>query len=102
VELVHTAYCDALGLALPPQREQHYGSAKWVDVRRDAQAVMVARRQGTASVRQWIGWMRGPKAHAIWSRHDPAPFFADVVGATVTGARMLAERRRPSRGGVTR
>jgi D-aspartate ligase len=97
VELVHTAYCDALGLPLPAQREQHYGGAKWVDVRRDAQAVMVARRQGTGSVRQWLGWMRGPKAHAIWSRDDPAPFVADMVGATLTGARMLAARRRPSR-----
>ena len=97
VELVHTAYCDALGLPLPRQREQRYGGAKWVDLRRDAQAVMVARRQGTGSVRQWLGWMRGPKAHAIWSRDDPAPFFADVVGATLTGARMLTERRRPSR-----
>lgn len=94
VELVMTAYCDALGLRLPAAREQHYGSARWCDVRRDAQAAVVARRRGELTVRQWLGWMRGPKAHAIWAADDPAPFAADVAAAAMTGARAVLSKRR--------
>lgn len=93
VELVLTAYCDAAGLPLPRGREQHYKDAKWLDLRRDLQAALVARRRGTLTLRAWLRWVRGPKAHAIWSRHDPAPFIVDVAGATRRGFGMLAARR---------
>lgn len=99
VELVLTAYCDALGLPLPDERVQRYGDARWVDLRRDAQAVFVARRAGTASVLDWLGWLRGPKAHAIWSRQDPAPFVADLRRASTTVVRVLLARRRTPRAG---
>ena len=49
VELVLTAYCDVAGLPLPGAREQRYVGAKWIDLRRDLQAALVARRQGTLS-----------------------------------------------------
>jgi D-aspartate ligase len=94
VELVMTAYCDALGIPLPAEREQRYGSARWCDVRRDAQAAVVARRRGELTLRQWVRWMRGPKAHAIWAADDPAPFVADVAAAAMTGARAALSRRR--------
>lgn len=93
VELVHTAYCDAAGLPLPAAREQRYDDAKWMDLRRDLQAALVARHRGTLTLAAWLRWVRGPKAHAIWSRHDPAPFIVDVAGATRTGIRRLAARR---------
>ena len=94
VELVYTAYCDALGLPLPDKREQRFVGAKWLDFRRDLQAAVVARRRGTLSAREWLRWVRGPKAHAIWSRDDPRPFLTDVVQASRTGAKMaLASRR---------
>jgi predicted ATP-grasp superfamily ATP-dependent carboligase len=93
VELVMTAYCDAAGLPLPRARQQHYGDAKWVDLRRDLQAAMVARRRGTLTLREWLSWVRGPKAHAIWSRRDPAPFVVDVTRAVGTGARLVGRRR---------
>jgi D-aspartate ligase len=96
VELVHTAYCDAAGLPLPAAREQSYGDARWVDVRRDLQAVLVARRHGTVTWREWLSWIRGPKAHAIWSRQDPRPFVVDVLGAARTGFRSLGATRNPS------
>lgn len=92
VELLYTAYCDAAGLALPDARVQRYVGAKWLDVRRDLQAAVVARRKGTLSMTEWARWIRGAKAHAIWSRRDPAPFFVDVTQAAVSGARMLAAR----------
>lgn len=100
VELVYTAYCDAAGLPLPDARQQSYGDARWVDVRRDLQAVLVARRHGTLTWRQWLSWLRGPKAHAIWSPRDPGPFVADVLGAARTGIRSLTTttRNRPTAG----
>ena len=100
VELVHTAYCDAAGLPLPTAREQQYGDARWLDVRRDLQAALVARRRGTLSLRTWLRWVRGPKAHAIWSRQDPAPFVTDVAHAARTGVVALAAGRR-GRDGAT-
>ena len=93
VELVHTAYCDAAGLPLPAAREQRYGEARWLDLRRDLQAAYVARRRGTLTLRAWLHWVRGPKAHAIWSRRDPGPFLTDITGATRTGLRLLGPRR---------
>lgn len=109
VELVYTAYCDAAGLPLPLAREQRYVGAKWLDLRRDAQAALVARRRGELTVAEWLTSLRGPKAHAIWSRRDPKPFLVDLAQATVSGMRLLppqlsrwaASRHaaRPDRGG---
>ncbi|HEX6248367.1 MAG TPA: hypothetical protein VFZ64_10890 [Nocardioidaceae bacterium] len=93
VELVHTAYCDALGLPLPQNREQRYVGAKWLDLRRDAQAATVARRRGTLTMTEWLRWVRGPKAHAIWSPRDPKPFVVDLVQASATGIRAVARAR---------
>ncbi len=90
VELVYTAYRHALGLPLPEARTQRYGDAKWIDLRRDAQAALVASRQGTLPLREWARWLRGPKAHAIWSSRDPLPFATDLAQATFAGGRMLA------------
>jgi predicted ATP-grasp superfamily ATP-dependent carboligase len=92
VELVYTAYCDAAGLPLPPAREQRYVGTKWLDLRRDVQAALVARRRGTLTLRDWARSLRGPKAHAIWSARDPMPFAADLAQATSKGAQMAARR----------
>lgn len=94
VELLLTAFRDALGLPLPAARTQRYGDARWLDVRRDAQAAFVAHRAGQLSWGEWLRWLRGPKAHAIWSARDPAPFVVDLVQAGITGARMVRARRR--------
>jgi D-aspartate ligase len=97
VELVYTAYCDAAGLPLPEARTQRYVGAKWIDLRRDLQAAVVARRHGTLSAGEWVRWLRGPKAHAIWSARDPSPFIVDVRRAAGTGARRLVSRPRKRR-----
>ena len=89
-----TAYRHALGEPLPRSRTQTYSGARWLDLRRDAQAAVVAHRSGTLTWVEWLRWLRGPKAHAIWSARDPAPFAADLVQATASGARMLVTRRR--------
>jgi predicted ATP-grasp superfamily ATP-dependent carboligase len=90
VELVYTAYCDAAGLALPAAREQRYVGTKWLDLRRDAQAAVVANRRGELSWAEWVRSLRGPKAHAIWSRRDPVPFAVDLVQATWKGRSKVA------------
>ena len=92
VELVFTAYCHSVGQPLPEEREQRYVGARWVDLRRDVQAALVAHHRGTLTAREWVRWMRGPKAHAIWSPRDPLPFAVDLVQATVKGGRTLASR----------
>jgi predicted ATP-grasp superfamily ATP-dependent carboligase len=92
VELVLTAYRHALGLPLPEARTQRYGGAKWIDLRRDAQAAVVAARRGGPSLAQWARWLPGSKAHAIWSPKDPAPFLTDMAQATASGIRMAARR----------
>ena len=94
VELVLTAYRHALGEPLPAARTQTYSGARWLDLRRDAQAAIVAHRRGTLSWAEWLRWLRGPKAHAIWSGRDPGPFAADLAQATRSGIRMLGARRR--------
>ena len=99
VDLVHTAFCDAAGLPLPGSRQQRYGDAKWLDLRRDVQAAVVARRRGTLTVRDWMRWVRGPTAHAIWSRRDPLPFVVDLATATRSGVRMLGASRTGSTSG---
>jgi D-aspartate ligase len=93
VDLIHTAYCAAAGLPLPEGRQQRYGDAKWLDLRRDLQAAVVARRRGTLTLRDWLRWVRGPTSHAIWSRRDPWPFVVDVAAATRTGVGMLGGSR---------
>lgn len=92
VDLVYTAYCHAAGLPLPETREQRYVGTKWLDLRRDVQAAVVANRRGTLSLRDWVRSIRGPKAHAIWSLRDPVPFAVDIAQATRGGGRMLAAR----------
>lgn len=89
VELVYTAYCDATGRPLPANRRQRYSGARWVDLRRDLQAATVARREGDLRLRDWVRWVRGAEAHAIWSLHDPLPFLVDVARASGVGVRML-------------
>ena len=92
VELVFTAYCDALGLPLPAARQQRFGDAKWLDLRRDAQAAAVACRNGELTVREWMSSLRGPKAHAIWSARDPKPFAVDITHAVGEGLRLAARK----------
>jgi D-aspartate ligase len=98
VELVYTAYCDAAGLPLPASRAQQYGRTKWLDMRRDFQAFIVARRKGELTLRDWIASIRGPKAHAIWSARDPMPFMTDITNSIVGEGRKALRRRSGLRG----
>ncbi len=93
VELVYTAYCDAAGLPLPAARTQQYVGAKWLDLRRDLQAAVIAWRRHELSPLAWARSIRGPKSHAIWSAKDPRPFAVDLLHAAGAGRRLVSSRR---------
>jgi hypothetical protein len=98
VELLWTAYCDMVGLPLPlPEaRRQRYGTAKWIDDRRDLQSALYFLRRRELSPADWWRSVRGPKTHAVLSRTDPLPFVLDVVQAGRRGVGMLLRRLRRS------
>jgi predicted ATP-grasp superfamily ATP-dependent carboligase len=92
VELVMTAYCDAVGLPLPADRTQVYGTTKWVDDRRDLMSAVThwSRRELTAA--DWWRSVRGPKVHAVWSPRDPLPFMVDVAATGRKAVRAIGLR----------
>jgi D-aspartate ligase len=77
VELLLTAYRDALGQPLPAARTQSYGGVKWIYWRHDLQAALVAARRGRLTPRGWWRSVRGPKIEAVGSWRDPLPFLVD-------------------------
>jgi len=79
VELLHTMYCDAVGLPLPENREQKYGNVKWIHLRRDTQSALYAWRHKELTVKEWWQSLRGRKAYALFSWRDPMPFVADLL-----------------------
>ena len=92
VELLYTAYCDLVGLPLPEARRQTYGTAKWIDDRRDLQSALYFLRRGELSPAGWWRSVRGPKTHAVVSRSDPVPFLLDLLQAGRRGVAMLLRR----------
>lgn len=91
VELLLTMYCDTLGLPLPTERIQRYGSAKWVHLRRDLQSALYYWRRGELTPIEWARSLRGPKSYALFSLKDPGPFISDLF--RVSG---LVFRRAPA------
>ena len=89
VELLLTAYCDALDLPLPEAREQLYGGVKWIHSRRDLQSAFHHWRRGDLTPREWLRTRSGPRADALFSWVDPLPFWADLAYC----ARELRGRR---------
>ncbi len=77
VDLLLTAYRDAVGLPLPSARVQAYGRAKWIYFRHDAQAAAHHWRRGSLSVREYLRSVSGHKVDAVWALTDPLPFLLD-------------------------
>lgn len=110
VELLLTAYRDALGEPLPEERVQRHRGAKWIYWRHDAQAAIVRARRGELGLGEWLRSVRGPKVEAVFARRDPLPFAADVVHTAVAAIRAASRgllglrrgagrQRRPGRPG---
>lgn len=83
VELIYTMYCDALGLPLPQNRTQQYGTIKWWNIHHDLRSSWYAWRRGELSFIEWGSSIRGPKVHAVFSWSDPLPFFADIADTCI-------------------
>jgi D-aspartate ligase len=81
VDLMYTAYCDAVDLPLPGNLEQRYTGAKWIYWRADAQASFVRWRRGELTPQGWRRSIRGKRTDAVLSWSDPVPFLLDVFGA---------------------
>lgn len=81
VDLLYTMYCDAIGWALPLNREQKYKGVKWVYLRHDLQSALYYWRRGDLTLIEWWRSWRGPKAYAVFSWTDPAPFWGDLFKA---------------------
>lgn len=92
VELLLTAYSDALGLPLPTRRVQRYRGVKWIYWRHDLQAAAVAMRRGQLSVRGWWRSIRGPSIEAVASLRDPRPMVAEIAHVAGAGWRHLRHR----------
>lgn len=90
VELVYSAYRDALGLPPLADNEQTHRGVKWVYLRHDVQAAFVAIKERRLTVRGWLRSLRGPKVYAVWSLRDPLPFLADIYR---TVRKVLSRRR---------
>jgi D-aspartate ligase len=96
VELLLSAYRDALGEPLPDAVTQTYRGAKWIYWRHDLQAAVVRMRRGELTLGEWYRSVRGSKIEAVFARRDPVPFVADVVntaGAMVRAAARKAAGR---------
>jgi predicted ATP-grasp superfamily ATP-dependent carboligase len=81
VPLMYTAYCDAVGLPLPENRQQTYQGVKWIHLRKDLQSSLQYWRRGELTIRQWWRSVRGRKAYALFSWKDPWPFIYDGLAA---------------------
>jgi D-aspartate ligase len=83
VELVYTAYCDALSLPLPRARVQHYGEARWIYLARDLVSAWYYHRRGELTVREWWRSIQGIRMDAVFSWSDPLPFILDSLSGFV-------------------
>jgi predicted ATP-grasp superfamily ATP-dependent carboligase len=88
VELVLSAYLDALGEPLPDAIEQRYRGVKWIYWRHDLQSAIVHARRGDLTVQGWWRSIRGRRIEAVGSWRDPMPFVADLVGAARAAVRV--------------
>lgn len=93
VELIFSAYREALGLPPLASNEQTHRGVKWVYLRHDLQAALVAIKQRRLTAGEWLRSLRGPKVYAVWCLRDPVPFFVDIYHSLL----KVLRRRRPVR-----
>jgi predicted ATP-grasp superfamily ATP-dependent carboligase len=94
VELLMSAYRDALGEPLPEAVVQTYRGVKWIYWRHDLQAAIARGRRGELRPVAWWRSVRGPKVEAVFSLRDPVPFAADLVHTAAAVGRAIGRRVR--------
>lgn len=95
VPLLETAYRDAAGLDLPVQRAGERRGVKWIHLRRDVQASVVAVGRGELGPSGWLRSLRGPRVHALLSRRDPLPFVLDLARSARKAVSRALDRLSP-------
>lgn len=96
VELLMTAYCDALGVRLPEARTQRFTDIKWIHRRRDLQAAWKLWRQRELTASQWRKSLRGRKLDAVFQWSDWRPFVGDTLQSFVKMFRKSRLGRKPA------
>lgn len=78
VDLIYTAYCDLMGLPVPPLGPQKTGP-KWIaeDVFTLVFLKSLSKRNG--EVGSLLRLARGERTYAVWSARDPLPFLALIA-----------------------
>lgn len=93
VELIYTMYCDAIGRALPANREQKEGDVKWIYLRQDIQSALSSWLRKELTLREWWRSLRGRKWDAVFSWTDQAPFWYDLWRAILLLVKPKTARR---------
>ena len=96
--MLFTCQPPSTALRKPPSLAQRYTGAKWLDLRRDSQSALYYLRRRELTLAQWRRSWSGPKSHAVLSREDMAPFWADLWQS----AEKAADRLRAEGPGVVR
>ncbi len=77
VDIPYLSYLDALG-----EEVNHNGfieGVKWMHLVTDIPTSAVEVLKGRMSLSEYFGSLKGKKQYAVWSRHDPMPFFAELA-----------------------
>jgi len=75
LDLPYVAFAHSLGRNTPPAAM--LPGLKWFRLLTDVRAAAQEIRSGTLSIRQYVDSLRGPKAFALFSLSDPAPFILE-------------------------
>jgi predicted ATP-grasp superfamily ATP-dependent carboligase len=109
MDVVRALYLDLTGQPVPPSAARD--GRRWLVEPNDLRASLAYRREGTLSLRQWLGSLRGVEEAAWFAADDPVPFLAMCGAATamaVGKATRLAldregrRRRRPTASAASR
>jgi D-aspartate ligase len=74
----YLAYQDAIGQTLPRSQPCADSSVRWVFGAEDLHSSLASMRQGTLSMREWLGAYRRKNVYATFSWHDPLPWVVAI------------------------
>ncbi len=77
VNLPYAAYCDAVGLPLPPRADQREG-VRYLYFEHDVKAFLDYRAHGDVTTGAWLRSLAGRNVYQHWAWDDQRPFWADA------------------------
>jgi len=92
VNLVHIAYCDRAGLALPIASKRP-SAPKWIaEDTFFMTALGLLRRADHTGLRSLFRLAQGKRSYAIWSARDPLPWFCYLIRRFIPGLIAVSAR----------